>query len=140
LILRLDTDAWPWRWLEASGIDQTLDIELEASPSAPSAARVALERFKGLIPDRRLFHLQLVVSELVTNSVVHGPGGTIHVSVDVAPYGRVRGEVSDDGDGEIAIREINDPREGGHGLRIVDSIVDRWGVYDGSTHVWFELA
>jgi len=28
---------------------------------------------------------------------------------------------------------------GGWGLHLVESLSDRWGVHDGSTHVWFEL-
>jgi hypothetical protein len=28
---------------------------------------------------------------------------------------------------------------GGNGLRIVDAEATRWGVHEGTTHVWFEL-
>ena len=28
---------------------------------------------------------------------------------------------------------------GGRGLMIVESLSSRWGVYEGTTHVWFEL-
>lgn len=28
---------------------------------------------------------------------------------------------------------------GGHGLRLVEAISDRWGVERGSTRVWFEM-
>ena len=32
------------------------------------------------------------------------------------------------------------PHEGGgHGLRLVDRVADRWGVERGSIRVWFEL-
>ena len=28
---------------------------------------------------------------------------------------------------------------GGWGLHLVQTLSDRWGVYEGSTHVWFEI-
>jgi hypothetical protein len=28
---------------------------------------------------------------------------------------------------------------GGWGLHLVQTLSDRWGVYQGSTHVWFEI-
>jgi hypothetical protein len=28
---------------------------------------------------------------------------------------------------------------GGWGLSIVDALASRWGVHEGTTHVWFEL-
>ena len=36
------------------------------------------------------------------------------------------------------MREAGDAG-GGHGLRLVDALADRWGVEHGSTIVWFEL-
>jgi hypothetical protein len=29
---------------------------------------------------------------------------------------------------------------GGRGLRIVGSLAERWGVHEGTSHVWFELS
>ncbi len=80
-----------------------------------------------------------MVSELVANSVIHGPGKTIKVTVTADRDGSVRGEVEDDGDGKVAIREIEGEGPGGMGLRIVRALTERWGVYEGSTQVWFEL-
>jgi hypothetical protein len=42
------------------------------------------------------------------------------------------------GAGLVAAAAPDDDRPGGRGLRIVDQLA-RWGVHDGSTHVWFEL-
>jgi hypothetical protein len=53
---------------------------------------------------------------------------------------RVSGEVVDHGDGTVAIRAAGvdeSGREGGMGLPIVDAVTTAWGVYTGSTHVWF---
>jgi hypothetical protein len=30
-------------------------------------------------------------------------------------------------------------RDGGWGLPLVEHLADRWGTFQGSTHVWFEL-
>ena len=38
----------------------------------------------------------------------------------------------------IEIRESAD-EGGGWGLRLLDKVSERWGVHEGSTHVWFEL-
>jgi anti-sigma regulatory factor (Ser/Thr protein kinase) len=82
-----------------------------------------------------------VVTELVTNSLCHGPGKPIQVRIEIAGDGVVRGEVEDQGDGRVAIRKNTDGGAGGGlGLRIVDRFTDRWGVYEGSTHVWFEIS
>jgi hypothetical protein len=39
------------------------------------------------------------------------------------------------------MRPSNPPphQGGGHGLRLVDLVADRWGVERGSTRVWFEI-
>ena len=42
--------------------------------------------------------------------------------------------------GPVAIREGIDPAKGGMGLKVVDAFTDRWGVEEGTTSVWFELA
>ena len=119
-----------------------LQYELEPSAHAPSTARRALEReLGGEIDPESLDSLMLVVSELVTNSVAHGPGKRIRLEVEVDREGAIRGEVEDQGDGTVEIRrEVNEAGPGGRGLKIVDALTESWGVYEGSTHVWFELA
>jgi anti-sigma regulatory factor (Ser/Thr protein kinase) len=83
---------------------------------------------------------QLVVSELVTNSIRHGPGRPIHLRLTTDNEGRLVGEVEDQGDGVVAIREQDlDAPAGGLGLLLVDDVTSAWGVYPGSTHVWFRF-
>jgi anti-sigma regulatory factor (Ser/Thr protein kinase) len=86
----------------------------------------------------------LVVSELVTNSLLHAdlPGpATVRVSAQLAE-GVLRLEVEDAGTaGTVAQRVPSDDRRGGYGLNIVDALAARWGVVrDGGTLVWAELA
>jgi two-component sensor histidine kinase len=94
---------------------------------------------RGRVDNELLLDLQLIVSELVANSLRYGPGGEIQVDLALAHDGSIRGEVADGGSGEVAIREDAD-HGGGFGLRIVDAVASCWGVYDGSTDVWFEIA
>lgn len=119
-----------------------MKYELEATPQAPGIARRGLERELGAVLEAEtMARLGLVVSELVTNSVVHGPGKPIVLRLDVDEDGAVRGDVEDQGEnGVIEIRrEMMDDGIGGKGLAIVDALTHRWGVHEGSTHVWFEL-
>jgi anti-sigma regulatory factor (Ser/Thr protein kinase) len=119
-----------------------MELVLPATAEAPAAARRALEPLRGTTHPALLADLALVVSELVSNSVRHGPGGPITLRLVAASPSHVRGEVEDDGDGTVAIRSAAagaKPGGGGHGLRILDVVASRWGVHEGSTHVWFEL-
>jgi hypothetical protein len=55
--------------------------------------------------------------------------------------GIVRGEVIDEGDGfEHEVRERGPDEVSGRGLFLVDALTNRWGIHEGTTHVWFELA
>ena len=82
-----------------------------------------------------------MVSELVTNSVVHGgaeSGDPIVMVVKVLAK-RVRVEVFDRGRRSRAERQV--PREHhGRGLLIVDRLAERWGTERNSeTKVWAEV-
>ena len=116
-----------------------VDVELEPRPDAPRQARQALDELEGSVSEPLLGDLRLVVSELVTNSLMHGPGGPIRVRLTVHAEDLVTGEVTDEGDGHVAIRESAADESGGWGLRILDRVASSWGVFPGSTHVWFEL-
>jgi anti-sigma regulatory factor (Ser/Thr protein kinase) len=92
--------------------------------------------------------VELVVSELVTNAVRHGPGETISLRLVATPGGGVTGEVVDQGAGHAAIGEQDVTDDGlddgvlavsGRGLLIVDRLASDWGVEPGSTHVWFRF-
>jgi anti-sigma regulatory factor (Ser/Thr protein kinase) len=121
-------------------------IELRGGPAAIGAARRAIEKVADQESLPRVDDLRLLVSELVTNSVMHGRAGPDDlVRLNVAcPNGCVRVEVCDEGPGWGASRrstalESDDPA-GGWGLMLVGALADRWGFEDGdSTCVWFEL-
>jgi two-component sensor histidine kinase len=116
-----------------------LRLRFQPTDAAPNEARSAVDALAPVLKPNVLEDLRLVVTELVTNAVVHGPCRTpIEVDLEATGRGRVRGEVADQGDGVVAIREAAG-EGGGFGLRLLDVLTQRWGVREGSTHVWFEL-
>jgi two-component sensor histidine kinase len=109
----------------------------QLSSDAPLAARRWL-RATGVVPLELSDAVDLVVSELVTNSVTHsGLEASEMVSVRISSFpGGVTGEVVDAGRG-IGVAPKFRPRS--MGLRIVEHTVDRWGHTDHPTRVWFEF-
>jgi anti-sigma regulatory factor (Ser/Thr protein kinase) len=108
--------------------------------SAPTEAReFACEAASSCADDRTVADLALLVSELVTNSVVHG-GTASWVRVEVLLGEHIRVEVIDSGDG-FAFRPrhaVESP--GGFGLYLVQRISESWGMSVGAaTRVWFSL-
>jgi anti-sigma regulatory factor (Ser/Thr protein kinase) len=114
---------------------------LNVAPTAPAEARRSLVPLDRVIPTEQLDDLRIMVSELVTNSVVHSGlkgGEPISLLVKVLPE-RVRVEVADPG------RRFPDTSKRrrnyyGRGLMIIDRLADRWGTERGSqTKVWAEI-
>jgi anti-sigma regulatory factor (Ser/Thr protein kinase) len=121
-----------------------INLGLTPEPEAISEARHALDRLADLLPPEKLEDIRLVVSELVTNSVLHAglsPGEQIWLSVEASTE-CVCGRVCDPGPGFQMPLKLG-PRSdfsGGWGLPIVDRISDRWGVERNSCAcVWFEI-
>jgi anti-sigma regulatory factor (Ser/Thr protein kinase) len=116
-----------------------LDIELPRAQAAPGLARRALKRqFTGRLDSESLIDAQLMASELVSNALAHGEGEIgLRASLD---EDRLRVEVTDQGGGFAhELRRDEFEQVGGWGLGIVDDLSSRWGVHEGSSHVWFEL-
>ena len=81
----------------------------------------------------------VVISELVSNAFEHGRGQVVfRLQLD---EGIVRGEVIDQGSGfEHEIRDRGTDEVSGRGLFLVEALTRSWGIHEGTTHVWFELA
>jgi anti-sigma regulatory factor (Ser/Thr protein kinase) len=83
----------------------------------------------------------MLVSELVTNSVLHtltSNADDVELVVS-ATRERIRVEVSDPCASWLTAEQEAD-REAGWGLRLVEAFSDRWGTKsNGHTAVWFEL-
>ncbi|HTX30183.1 MAG TPA: ATP-binding protein [Solirubrobacteraceae bacterium] len=112
---------------------------LARDPAAPGEARRALTKWIGTELDSdALYQAKLMASELVTNAVLHGQGRIVlRGSLD---EDRLLVEVIDEGTGfEREVRRSEFEDVGGRGLAIVESQSSRWGIHEGTTHVWFEL-
>lgn len=115
-------------------------VDLPRTLRAPGQAREALETVPQ-IDGSLLADAKLLVSELVSNSVKYGGDGPVRLVVRHEPSGRLRVEVVDRGGGFVPVARDRPTTEvGGWGLHLVESLTECWGVYEGSTHVWFELS
>ncbi len=112
--------------------------------AARCARRAVREELEDALPRRRLADVELLVSELATNSVRHAgcdESGELAMEADVR-HDRVRVRLSDPGRGF----EAGTPAPpsvgatGGYGLVLLEHIADRWGTQreDGFS-VWFEV-
>jgi anti-sigma regulatory factor (Ser/Thr protein kinase) len=105
-------------------------------PRARRMVRAQLEEW-GLPAEQA--PLELAVSELVTNAIVHG-GGLVDVAMTLDDD-RIRLEVTDEG---IAAASRPQARQvdavGGWGLGLVEHLSDHWGhsLDGGTTRVWME--
>jgi anti-sigma regulatory factor (Ser/Thr protein kinase) len=116
-----------------------LEFTVESTPEAALQAREALAELRGTVADETYADLRVVVSELVANSVEHGPAGPVSVSIELLAAGGVSGWVRDGGPGGVKISEGAEPGVG-LGLLIVDTLAASWGTRPASSDVWFELA
>ena len=117
-----------------------IDIEITRDPTAPAAARRAIEQLDGHVDAALIPDVKLLVSELITNSVKYGGTGEVDLIVRSEDPEHVYVEVVDQGIGFIPVaRDRPAPDVGGGGLHLGETLTERWGVREGSTHVWFEI-
>jgi anti-sigma regulatory factor (Ser/Thr protein kinase) len=124
-----------------------VEVVLPADTRAPGAARhFVASQLGDLVAPSVLASAQLLISELVTNSVCHsgvGVGEQLTVRVDL---GRTwcQVKVEDPGrGGVIAPRPADTAQGGGMGLNLVQMLSERWGLErasDGGTWVWAQLS
>jgi two-component sensor histidine kinase len=89
--------------------------------------------------------IELLVSELVTNSLDHGElGDSDRVLVRVyLATDTLRLEIENPGTAGVVAARVPDQRSrpGGFGLKLVELLAARWGVNrNRATSVWFEMA
>ena len=117
-----------------------LDVDIPRDLQAPRRARHAVERLGPAIAEDVKPDVVLLVSELITNSVKYGGVGDLRLQIEAPSPKRLRVEVVDQGVGfEPVARSRPKTEPGGWGLHLVETLADRWGVHEGSTHVWFEI-
>src|SRR5690349_4503028 len=112
-------------------------------PCGPDAPALARKTVSGWLDGGAYGELRhdacLLVSELVTNSVMHArqaAGAPLELRAS-AEDGVVRFEVKDLGRNGAVARRTNG--DGGFGLHFVELLAERWGVtHEHGTLVWFE--
>jgi anti-sigma regulatory factor (Ser/Thr protein kinase) len=127
--------------------DGSISLRIRGGVDAPrQARRWVLSRLESRVVQTTASDVAVVVSELVTNSVLHadvGPLRTLTVEL-ITLDDRLRISVIDPGSRlEPRILPRDDNRIGGIGLLIVDELSEAWGVArDGveGTRVWCDIA
>ena len=116
----------------------SLSVELPRTPRAPYLARRALEDLQAELDPSVKADMRLLVSELITNSVKYGGEGPVRLE---ASGTSVRAEIIDQGVGFTPVERDREDLDkvGGWGLHLTEQLTSRWGTYEGSTHVWFEI-
>jgi anti-sigma regulatory factor (Ser/Thr protein kinase) len=124
--------------------------KIDARPDGPAQARrIVVRECSRRVSERTLEDFGLLVSELVTNRILHGaPGADNTVLLDLRINSTLCCAVSDHGSGAgRRDNRLSTPthrdRTGGRppGLRLVNRLADRWGTHrtrTGGTRVWCE--
>jgi anti-sigma regulatory factor (Ser/Thr protein kinase) len=117
---------------------------LEGDLTAPGHARRVLgEHVRDRVPEEVLETLELLVTELVTNGLVHGGAAGAAITLHVHVCDRmVRVQVTDPGAGFDPKSALRPPGPGGGwGLLMVGQLSDAWGASheQGRAKVWLRL-
>ncbi len=135
----------PSVWDQRVAPTQAISFGVPGGVQAPRHARSVTSSHLHDIDPTVAADAELIISELVTNSVRHaGVGSDQLVTVDLTLLDqRLRIAVTDPG-GDLEPRLIAEDLDGlgGHGLRIVEQLSAAWGVGRdavGATQVWCDL-
>ena len=116
-----------------------MSLTLHPHPGAASSARRFVSSVtEGIVDERRAHDLEVLVSEIVSNGILHA-GTTMELVVSTSDD-VVRVELVDQDSGAPVLRKAPGP-DGGYGLRIVAGLARRWGVdpHPQGKTVWFEI-
>lgn len=94
-------------------------------------------RLDGLVDD-----ITLMVSEMVTNAIVHTATPRIGAAIVRTGAEAVRLEVTDRSGDQPLSRPMDDDFESGRGIALIDTLSDKWGweVSANGKKVWAELS
>ncbi len=112
---------------------------LASVPDSPAKARTLVRAELEGCAESTITTAELIVSELVTNAVVHG-GTPIRIELEHGEQ-MVRAIVTDGGTELPVLGHPQDSAEHGRGLMIVSSLAHEWGVVENKAgkSVWFSL-
>ncbi|GAA5010421.1 ATP-binding protein [Kitasatospora paranensis] len=117
-------------------------------PGVPESVGAARKLVRDALPFfPQVGEAELIVSELVTNAILHsrsGLGGALWVEIR-RRRGFIRIAVTDEGSAgsELSYRTAEEVADFGRGLKIVNELADHWGAsseVDDCRTVWVELA
>jgi len=123
------------------------EFQLPAQAAAVADARdtVCRQLDRWGLPDDLGYTAQLVISEFVTNAVLHTDSERVSCLLQVCERW-LRIEVTDEGGGhsEVTPREAAEEDVNGRGLQLVGAVAEQWGVHTGGRQagrvVWAELS
>ena len=116
-------------------------VRLQPSPSAAATARRRVaEACHGRLSEEATETARLLVSELVTNCVLHAHS-MITLAIECS-RDTLAVAVGDDADAVPVVKEPTDHEHHGRGMWLVDALAGEWGVQQrpaGGKIVWFRL-
>ncbi len=119
------------------------EFVLEAHPASVAEARQRMSEFaETLLEEDRMAHLQLVLSEVVSNGVRHGSDTESIMLVITPKKDYLCVQVTDSGSGLAPRPRATAPDEnGGWGFFLIEYLTRRWGMTreEQRTRVWFEF-
>ncbi len=119
-----------------SRVDAGFPARPQSVAGARALVRAALEQWRA---DDLVDTVALLLSELVTNAVVHAAAAPT-VAVHLLPD-RVHVEVADSDTSQLEVRHPPPSAESGRGLALVEALADAWGqvALPGGKVVWFDV-
>jgi anti-sigma regulatory factor (Ser/Thr protein kinase) len=121
------------------GASSASRLELLADPDAVGQARAWLTARLGGWSADGVATVQLLVSELVTNAILH-TADVVEVTAELAGS-LVTVEVADSNPSRPVVKQYERDAATGRGLHLVEALADAWGVRGDDTHksVWFRV-
>jgi anti-sigma regulatory factor (Ser/Thr protein kinase) len=121
-------------------MDESLTLTTKGGTEAARRVRAALVALNGGLGEKR-DDVRLLVSEIVTNAVIHaglGQDSLLHFALSAAPD-RIKVELEYAGE---PFTPRPRPEDRHFGLFLVDKLSDNWGVdrADDKNRVWFEIS
>lgn len=125
--------------VEALSVQATENFAAEPR-SVSAARRFAVGTLKQWDQDDLADIITLLLSELVTNAILHADSAP-DVTVRLLPD-RVHVQVTDSHPGSVGLPDIDEESTHGRGLALVETLARDWGSVDlsGGKVVWFDVA
>ncbi|WP_327178046.1 ATP-binding protein [Streptomyces sp. NBC_01335] len=112
-----------------------LSVSFPPGPHRVKAMRQLAGRLlrQSNLDDELIGTVELLVSELVTNAVVHGHGKEVRFSLAYVDGSDVLIEVDDRSPAPLRVRYPSPEQESGRGLLLVDALARAWGRWGSCT-------